>query len=95
MTAYLLLVHLLNLLAPAVWMAGLMVLLPRLLPGLRQAQPVVASLKKQALIGLVVNVAVLLGGLALWGQDGKMLTYAALVVASALCQFVLLRGWQR
>ena len=30
----------------------------------------------------------------LWGRDGKMLTYAALVVACATCQWVLVRGWR-
>ena len=32
-----------------------------------------------------VGVAVLAAGLVLWGRDGKMLTYAALVVACATC----------
>ena len=38
--------------------------------------------------------AVLAAGLVLWGRDGKMLTYAALVVACATCQWVLVRGWK-
>ena len=41
-----------------------------------------------------VGVAVLAAGLVLWGRDGKMLTYAALVVACATCQWVLVRGWK-
>lgn len=95
MTAYLLLVHFLNLLAPAVWLAVVVVTVSRWLPGFSQGRPLVAGWVKQCLIGLVVNAAVLAGGLAFFGQDGKMLTYVLLVVASALCQGILLRVWQR
>ena len=41
-----------------------------------------------------VGVAVLAAGLVLWGRDGKMLTYAALVLGCATCQWVLVRGWR-
>lgn len=40
--------------------------------------------------GLFVQTA----GLVVWGRDGKMLTYAALVVVCASCQWVLMRGWK-
>ncbi len=95
MTAYLLLVHVLNLLAPALWVAVVVVSLSRWLPGFSKGRPVVSGWVKQCLMGVSVNVAVLVGGLALFGQDGKMLTYVLLVVASALCQGILLRAWQR
>jgi hypothetical protein len=36
----------------------------------------------------------LTAGLLLFGHDGKMATYAALVLAAALCQWLLLRGWK-
>ena len=43
---------------------------------------------------LPMLAGVLAAGLVLWGRDGKMLTYAALVVACATCQWVLVRGWK-
>ena len=36
----------------------------------------------------------LLAGLWLLGRDGKVLTYAALVLATASCQWLLQRGWK-
>jgi hypothetical protein len=42
----------------------------------------------------IVNVLVLAAGLVLFGNDGKMATYAAMVLASAVCQWVLWRGWK-
>lgn len=36
----------------------------------------------------------LLAGLAYFGNDGKMATYAALVVACASSQWVLVKGWR-
>ena len=47
-------------------------------------------------LGIVfaVGVAVLAAGLVVWGRDGKMLTYAALVVVCATCQWILVRGWK-
>ena len=42
-----------------------------------------------------VGSAVLLGGLWLLGRDGKMATYAALVVAVATSHWLMHRGWRR
>jgi len=42
----------------------------------------------------VVGCAVLVAGLIVLGRDGKMLTYAALVLGCATCQWVLVRGWR-
>ena len=53
------------------------------------------TLLLQVMLQLLVGSAVLSAGLLLWGRDGKMLTYAALVVATASCQWVLGRGWKR
>jgi len=49
----------------------------------------------QWLVQASVCAAVLLAGLVVWGRDGKMLTYAALVLASASVQWLLLHGWRR
>lgn len=48
----------------------------------------------QVAIIFIVNVIVLAAGLVFFGNDGKMATYAVMVLASALSQWVLARGWR-
>ncbi len=48
----------------------------------------------QFAINFAVGVATLLAGLLFFGRDGKMATYAVLVLAMASSQWVLLRGWR-
>jgi hypothetical protein len=43
----------------------------------------------------VIGSFVLAGGLVLWGVDGKMATYSALVVACGSAQWLMCKGWQR
>ena len=83
--------HLLNFVAPAAAMALLLVLSRRLVGS---KTPLALSWWAHAAIVFIVGVAVLAAGLALWGRDGRMFTYAALVVACATCQWVLVRGWR-
>ena len=83
--------HAINFAAPAVWLALLMPLLARLF---MKKRPVACTFVMQAAIHFVVGVMVLLIGLALFGRDGKMLTYLALVLVSATSQWVLLKGWR-
>jgi hypothetical protein len=52
------------------------------------------SWRAQVAINFVVGCAVLVAGLIVLGRDGKMLTYAALVLGCATCQWVLVRGWR-
>lgn len=47
------------------------------------------------LLNSLVGVAVLAGGLVAFGRDGKMATYAALVLAVATAQWLYGRGWRR
>lgn len=95
MTAYLLINHLLNFIAPAAVVALLLVLLARLSFGLfKSKRPAAQVWWAQAAIIFVVGVSILTVGLIIFGHDGKMLTYAALVLGAALCQWVLLRGWK-
>jgi hypothetical protein len=90
MTAYLLTDHLLNLVAPAAALALLMVLLASFFGRFSSAKrPVAQSIWVRAAIIFIVNLVVLVAGLALFGNDGKMATYAALVLAAATCQWVL------
>ncbi|MFT4242227.1 MAG: hypothetical protein QM569_08085 [Acidovorax sp.] len=83
--------HLLNFAAPAAALAVLLALAGRFF---KPKGALALSLIGQVAIIFVVGVAVLAGGLVLWGRDGKMLTYAALVLACASCQWVLVRGWR-
>jgi hypothetical protein len=95
MTAYLLTDHLLNFIAPAVVVALLLVLLSRVFSRfLVSKRPFTQSIWVQAAIIFIVNVLVLAAGLVFFGNDGKMATYAAMVVAAATSQWVMGRGWR-
>ncbi len=83
--------HLLNFAAPAAAMAVLMVLGGRLFGSKSGASHAAWA---QAAIQFAVGCAVLLVGLVVLGRDGKMFTYAALVLACATCQWVLAKGWR-
>ena len=59
----------------------------------RSATPLV-NLWEQMLLNAVLGAAVLGLCLALSGRDGKLATYALLVLAMGSCQWLLLRGWK-
>ena len=69
--------HLFGLFLPAVGMAAILMLLPRLWPKAAKGR---WSLKAEALALMGSGALVLLTGLVVFGRDGKMLTYAALVM---------------
>jgi hypothetical protein len=95
MTAYLLTDHLLNLLAPAAFVAVLLVLFGRMFGRFfRLNKPVPQSIWAQEAIIFIANAAVTLAGLVFFGNDGKMATYAAVVFVAALSYWILLRGWK-
>ena len=96
MTAYLLTNHILSFLAPAAFVALLLVLMARLFRRfLASKTPLAPSLYGQAAIVFIVNVCILTAGLVAFNNDGKMATYAAMVTGGALCQWVLLQSWKR
>jgi hypothetical protein len=86
------LLHLLNFVAPALALAVLLPLLSRLFT---KRQALLLPWWGQMLLNFVVGVAALLAALWLLGRDGKMAGYAALVLAVATSQWVLVRGWRR
>jgi hypothetical protein len=93
MTAYLLTMHLFNALAPAVVLALIMALVaPRWL-GWRGARSAAPGWLVRWGWGTLVNGLVVLVCMAL-DATGKMQTYAALVLVSALAQFLVLRAWR-
>jgi hypothetical protein len=95
MTAYLLTDHLLNFVAPAALVALLLVLSSRFFSRFSKSKrSAIQSIWVQAAAIFIVNVAILIAGLMFFGNDGKMATYAALVLGSALCQWVFSRGWR-
>ena len=72
--------------APALVLAPAMVLMGRFFG--KKGAPALAW-RAQAAINLIVCLGVLAVGLVLTGHDGRMATYAALVLASASTQWVL------
>ena len=48
-----------------------------------------------ACVNALLGILVLLLGLVLTGQDGRMGTYAALVLVQGTCQWLMSLGWKR
>lgn len=83
--------HLLNFVAPALWIAVLVTLTARIF--IRKV-PVAPVLWAQVAINFIVGVVVLGLGLLFFGNDGKMVSYAGLVLLCATSQWAMLRGWR-
>ena len=79
-------VHVLNFIAPACAVAAWMALVTPLLAG---ALPSWRAWRRQFLFNSLVGAGVLLIGLIGFGNDGKVITYAALVLACATSQWLL------
>lgn len=95
MTAYLLTNHLLNFMAPALFVAlGLVLLVWLTRQFFKKKKPPRQSLWAQVAIIFIVNLLVLVAGLLFFGNDAKMLTYTALVLCAALCQGVMLGSFR-
>jgi hypothetical protein len=95
MTAYLLTNHLLNFVAPAVAVAVLLLLLASAFSGLfKRKRSSSHGWWAQAAIISGVNLIVLATGLAVFGADAKIATYAAMVFGAALCHWFLGKGWK-
>ncbi len=81
--------HLLNLVAPALVVAGVLAWVGhKMIPAGAKAYPTRAIWGVNALAG----IAVLLLGMLIWGQDGKIVTYAFLIAIQAGIQVFLRRG---
>lgn len=86
-----LLLHVINFVAPAVFVAALVALMAHLF--IRRAGSLRAWFVQTA-AGFGAGVLVLGAGLVLFGLDGKMATYAGLVGACALAQWLAGRYWR-
>jgi hypothetical protein len=53
------------------------------------------SVLRQTLVSGFAGTAVLVAGLVVWGVDGKMATYSALVVTCGTTQWLMCRAWRR
>ena len=84
--------HLLNFVAPALALALGLALPARLFFNAGAGAP---PWWVQAGWLFLAGVAVLALGLVLTGRDGRMATYAALVLVCGCLQWALLRGWRR
>ncbi|AMM26612.1 hypothetical protein AX767_05155 [Variovorax sp. PAMC 28711] len=84
--------HLLNFVAPAFFVAIVLALAARLLVKKQAGAP---ALWTQAAVNFAAGVAVLAAGLAFYGRDGMMNTYAALVAVCGTGQWLLAKAWRR
>ena len=80
--------HAINFLAPAIWLAVCLPVLARLVLRHKASAP---AWRRQIVLNTVVGSLVLVLGLALFGRDGKMLTYLALVLGVASSQWYVSR----
>ena len=84
------LIHLLSFVAPAVAVAVLVALAAHfILP----SRPTGLAWWAHIAINSIAGVTTLVAGLWYFGVDGKMATYAALVVAIAVCQWLSTGAW--
>jgi len=86
------LAHLLNFVAPALVLALGLAVVGRFMV-LNTAH--ITGWWAQVAINFAVGCGVLLAGLVLFDHDGKLATYAALVLLCACCQWVLSGAWRR
>ncbi len=86
-------IHTLNFVAPAWGLALFCVLFTRLTA--RWWLPLSSwSLLKQTVVSGAFGTTVLVCGLVLWGVDGKMATYSALVITCGTAQWLMCKGWR-
>ncbi len=83
--------HLLNFIAPALGVGFLCALLGRFGP-----RPSGRRMPwwAQGAVNVGVGVAVLVGGLVVLGQDGRLATYAVLVLACGTSQWLVSGAWR-
>ena len=82
--------HLVGLLLPALAMAVCMPLAGRWVMG-----PGGPTWLKRALLHALAGTLVLVLGLVLQGHDGRMATYAVLVLVSGSLEWAMHRGWRK
>ncbi len=84
--------HLLNFVAPAVFVG---VFLAVLSPWVLRKSPRRGSWLVRAISNTACGLGALLLGLWFFGHDGKMLSYLGLILASAASQFCWMQAWRK
>lgn len=87
-----LLIHLFNFALPALVVGFALPLLTRFTAMGRQAG---GGWWRQASVNALAGLLVLVAALWFWGQDGKLLTYLAMVAACATSQWLISGAWRR
>ena len=88
------LLHILNFILPAVFVAGLLAVVTPMALRIK-IKRTRQQVMRQWLVNSLVGMAALALGLWFYGVDGKMMSYAALVLTCGLSQFVQLRAWRQ
>jgi hypothetical protein len=88
------LLHLVNFILPAVFVGGLLSIFAAIALRIK-IKRTRQQVMRQWLVNALVGTAALALGLWFYGVDGKMMTYAALVLACGISQFVQLRAWRK
>ena len=84
--------HLLNFVAPAVFVGFF---LAALAPWVLRKSPRRGTWMVRALSNTVCGLCALSVGLWFFGHDGKMLSFLGLILASAASQFCWMRAWRK
>jgi hypothetical protein len=92
MSAFQLLNHLFNFVLPALAVAVMLALGARLLMKKGAGAP---GFWAQVAMNFVAGVVVLMAGLVVTGRDGRIGTYAVMVVVCGTVQWGVMRGWRR
>lgn len=91
MTTLQLSIHLLNFIAPSVFLA---LLLPLFSKFISSKKPLALGYYGKFAIIFVVCLLLQLAGLWLFGRDGKLVTYGLMVLAAGACLWSFGRGWK-
>jgi hypothetical protein len=85
------LLHALNFIAPALWMALMLVLAEKLFA---RKRPLAWGIRARLALYALLGLAALVGGLVFFGRDAKTATYAALVALPTLASLTLQKFWK-
>lgn len=88
------LLHLVNFILPAVFVGGLLAAFAPIALRIKTKRAR-QQVMRQWLVNSLVGFAALALGLWFYGTDGKMMSYAALVLACGISQFVQLHAWRK
>ncbi|GAB4404493.1 MAG: hypothetical protein OHK0048_24020 [Rhodoferax sp.] len=83
--------HVANALAPALWLALLLPLVSRFFA--KKNQPTLSYFGQAAIFFIALSTVIVLGFMC-FDHDGKLLTYATLVLVGGSVQWLMLKSWR-